>query len=138
MNGLSVGAGRAHRLRHVHLAGPARIEIIGGADIGAHLAGCVVDRDDGDRDFRPERLRALARELLQRALQVRIDGEAVNADIRLGRDDLVGGMRRQHRQLLARMGNGLRLGVGDLVTRHDAGCRDAVEHAVARLARGFG
>ncbi len=50
----------------------------------------------------------------------------------------VGGLRRQHRQQLARVRHGLRLGVRDLVARHHAGRRHAVEHAVARLARALG
>ena len=48
---------------------------------------------------RPERAGAFARKLLQRLLQSGVDGEPVNAPIRLGGNDLVGGMRREHRQL---------------------------------------
>ncbi len=91
-------AGRAQRLRHVDLAGAALVEIIGGGDTRTHLAARIVDREDGDRNLRAERVRPFARQLLQRLLQAGVDGEPVNAAVGLGGDDLIGGMRRQHRQ----------------------------------------
>ncbi len=130
-------AGRAQRLRHVHLAGAALVEIIGGADARAHLAGFIVDRQDGDRDLRAERARPLERQFLQALLQAGVDGEPVDAAAGLGRDHLIGGMRRQHRQRLARMRHGCRLCARDFVTRHHAGRRRAVKHAVARRPRGL-
>ena len=131
-------ARRAQRLRHVHLAGAARVEIIGGGDARPHLAGCVVDGENGDGDLRPQRAGALARELFQRALQIGVDGQAMDAALRLGGDHLIGGVRRQHRQRLPLARHGFRLGAGDLVARHRAGVRRALEHAVARGLRALG
>ena len=62
--------GRAQRLRHVNLAGAAFIEIIGRADTRADFTAGIIDRDDGDRNLRTERMGALARQLFQRALQI--------------------------------------------------------------------
>ena len=132
--GLQRRAGRAQRIAHVDLAGAAGVEIIGGADARAHLAALVVDRDNGDGNLRAKRAGAFQRELLQVALQTGVDGQPVHAASGLGGDDLVGGMRRQHRQRLALMRHRLRLGAGDLVARYGAGRRHAVEHAVARGA----
>ena len=58
-------ARRAHRRRHVDLAGAARVEIVGRGDAREHLAGRMIDGEDRDRDVGPERTRALARELLE-------------------------------------------------------------------------
>ena len=102
MNGFSVEPGERTRLRHVDLAGAARVEIVGRGDAREHLAGRVVDREDRDRDVGPERARALARELFEILLQRRVDGEAMQAAAGRGGDDRVGGVRRQHRHRLAR------------------------------------
>ena len=69
MKGFERRAGRAHRLRHVDLAGAALVEIVGAGDAREHFAGRMIDRHDGDRDVGPERVRALARELFERLLQ---------------------------------------------------------------------
>ncbi len=83
----------------------------------------------------PRRARPLERQFLQGLLQAGVDGEPVNAAIRLGRDHLIGGMRRQHRQRLALARYVRRFRARDLVARHHAGRRRAVEHAVARRPR---
>ena len=57
--------------------------------------------------------------------------------LRQGRDGLVGGMRGERRHRPASGGNGLELGERDLVGRKMPGLGDAVEHAVARRARGL-
>ena len=130
-------AGRAQRLRHVDLAGAALVEIIGRADARAHFAALIVDRDDGDRNLRAERMRALARKLFQSPLQIGVDGEPVHALVRLGGDHLLGGMRRQHRHVFARVRHRLRLGARASSRATDAGGDIAIEHAVARGPRGF-
>ena len=94
-------AGRAQRLRHVDLAGAARVEIVRRGDARPHLAARIVDRENGDGNIRTERLRAFVREILQALLQGTIDREPMHALIGLERHHLVGRMRRQHRQLLA-------------------------------------
>ena len=66
--GLQRRARRAHRLREIDRAGASRVEIIGRGDAGQHLAGRVVDHDDGDRHVGAKRLGALAGELFQRLL----------------------------------------------------------------------
>ena len=131
------GAGRAQRQRHVDLAGTALVEIIGRGHARAHLAAFIVHRQDGDRNLRPERVRPLVRQILQGLLQAGVDGEPVNAAIGLRSDHLVGGMRRQHRQRLALARHACRFRARDLVARHHAGRRRAVEHAVARRLRGI-
>ena len=130
-------AGRAQRLRHVDLAGAARIEIIGRGDARAHLARRIVDREDGNGNFRSKRASPLARQLLQRLLQSGVDGELVQARVGLGADHLIGRVRRQHRQLHPRGRHRLVFGARDFVVRHGAGGIGAIEHAVARGARGF-
>ena len=69
MNGLSVEPGE--RSACVMSTWPARraIEIIGGANTRAHFAARIIDREDGDRNLRPERARAFARQFLQGLLQ---------------------------------------------------------------------
>ena len=67
------------------------------------------------------RLRALAGEILQGLLQGGVDGQPVHAPAGLGGDDLIGGMRRQQRQRLARMRHCFQFGAGNLVARRDAG-----------------
>ena len=129
-------AGRAQRLRHVHLAGAAFVEIIGISDAREHLAGLVIDREDGDGNLRTQRARPLQRQFLQGFLQRSVNGEPVQADFRFGRDHLVGDMRRQHRQRLAGVRHACGLGAGDFVARHDPGRRRTVEHAIPRRARG--
>ena len=87
MNGLSVEPGERTACVMIDLAGAALVEIVRRGDAGQHLAGRVVDRDDGDRDVRPKRARAFARELLQRLLQRGVDGQPADALLRRGGDD---------------------------------------------------
>ena len=135
-------AGRAQRLRHVDLAGAAQVEIIGRADAGQNIAGCIVDGEDGERDIRAERggkrADALAREIFQILLYDGVDGEPMHFRLRGFGDDPVGDVRRQHRHRAAAGRHRLGFGERDLVGRDHAGRGKAVEHAVARRARDLG
>ena len=133
--GLERRARRAHRRRHIDLAGAAAVEIIGRGDAREHLAGRMIDGEDRNRDVGTQRAGALARQLLQVPLQRRFYGEAVEAALWRGRDHGIGRMRRQHRHRLAPIRHRLLFGTRDLVRRHDARQGDAVEHAVAGVAR---
>jgi hypothetical protein len=76
MKGLSVEPGERSALV---LSGAAGVEVIGGADARSHLAGGVVDRDDGNRNRRSKRHGTLAGEILKRLLQRCVDGQPVRA-----------------------------------------------------------
>ena len=132
--GFKRGAGRAQRLRHVHLAGALPVEIIGRCDARTDFAGGVIDRDNGDGYVAAERLRALARERLQIALQMKVDGQAMLGGVGRRRHRLIGGMRSQRRHRLARLRHRFQLCERDLVGGNEHG-GGAVEHAVARHAR---
>ena len=84
--------------------------------------------------FEPQRMRALARQIFQCLLQGSVDGKPVNAGCGLGGDDLIGGMRRQHRQRFARMRHAFRFRARNFIARHRARRRHPIEHAVARGA----
>ena len=57
--------------------------------------------------------------------------------IGLQQHNLIGGMRRQHRQLLALARDRLGFGARDLIARHHARRRNPIEHAIARGPRGI-
>ncbi len=92
-------------------------------------------------EWRPKRrARATARsraKALERALHRRIDGQPMNAALlRLERDDLIGGMRRERRHRLACALVPAPALAGAISSRGTTRLRDgAVEHAVARRAR---
>ena len=70
-------ARRAHRAGHVDLPCAALVEIIGRADTRQHVAAVIVDRDDGDRNIRPQRQRAVARQRLQHLLQAGVQRQRI-------------------------------------------------------------
>ncbi len=135
--GLERRAGRAQRLCHVDLARARGIEIVRRGNAREDLAAGVIERQDRDRDHRPERAGAVARQVFEALLQRGVEREAMNAALGRRRDHRVGGVRRQHRHWLASGRHRLEPRPLDLVERHDAGGRDAIEHAVARIARGL-
>ena len=88
----------------------------------------------------PSALRPLARQGFQLGLQRRVDGQAVNARVRLQRHDMIGRMRREGRHRLARMRHRLRLGARDFIARHDAlrhGTRSSTRSRAARARVGI-
>ena len=128
-------AGRAQRVGHVDLAGAALVEIIRRRNARQHFAGGVVHGEDRDREIRSERLRPLARQVLQIFLQARVDGQPMDLELRHGRDGLIGGMRRQRRHRPPAGRNRVQFGKCDFVGGNPSGLGDAVEHAVARRPR---
>ena len=132
-------AGRAQRLRQIHLAGAPLIEIIRRPDMRAHFAGRVVDEEHRERDIGAERRRqcadAPACKLLQVFLHVGIDRQPHFAAGRHLGNRVICGMRREHRHGTTAGRHRFGLGQRDLVGRHAAGCGKAVEHAIARGAR---
>ena len=136
--GLERRARRAHGVGHVDLAGALILEIAGGADPGEHLAARMIDGEDRDRDVRPERPGALARERLEARLPRAVDGEADQRTARHRRHGLVGGMGGEHRHRRASCRHRLGLRLRDLGVGEQAARRDAVEHAVARAPRRLG
>ena len=118
MNGFKVEPGE--RRACVISTCPARraSKVVCGRNARPHLAARIVDRKNGDRNVRPERLRAFARKILQVLLQGTVDGEPMHALIALERHNLIGSMRRQHGQLLAFSRHRLRFGARDLVVRY--------------------
>src|SRR6476620_6799193 len=52
--GLEGRARRADRRRHVDLAGTTRIEIVGRSNARQHIAVCMIDGEDCNRDIRSE------------------------------------------------------------------------------------
>ena len=129
-------------MRHIDLAGAAQVEIIGRADAGQNLAGCVVDGEDGERHVGAERggkrADALAGEIFQILLHDGVDGEAMHFRLRRLGDDPVGDMRRQQRHRAAAGRHRFGFGERDFVGGHRANRSEAVEHAVARGARILG
>ena len=69
-------ARRAGRTRHVDRAVARGVVEIGGADAGADLAGSIVDRDNGRREFGAEARDGVPGERFELRLQPRVDGEA--------------------------------------------------------------
>ena len=130
-------ARRAHRAGHVDLPGAALVEIIGRADARQHVAAFIVDRDDRDRNVRPLRHRAVARQRFQRFLQGRIQRQLDQRRILHRRHRGIGGMRRQNRHRLAQPRHRGCLGLRRVVFRHHAILDHPREHAVARGVRGF-
>ena len=63
---------------------PSRVvlEQAGRADRGEDLAGEMVGDDDGHRELRAERRGAVGGERLERRLQVAVDGEAMDRQLR--------------------------------------------------------
>ena len=102
-------AGRAHGARHVDEAVAALVEEAGRADRGEDLAALVVGDEDRDGDGIGERRGALGGERFQPRLEVRVDGQAIDRLLRRSGDRAIGGMRREHREGVARGGHRLRL-----------------------------
>ena len=127
-------ARRADRLRHVDGTGALGGKIIGAADMGADLAGRIVDDEDRRRDFRAEPFGIVARQLLERRLQAGIDRQPQNGGVRRAAPSLLARMRRQCRERLACAGNRLGFGRFRLGRGQRAGGDRAVEHAVAGAA----
>ena len=130
-------ARRAHRARHVDLPGAALVEIIRRADARQHVAAFIVDRDDRDRNVRPLRHRAVARQRFQRFLQGRIQRQLDQRRILHRRHRGIGGMRRQNRHRLAQPRHRGRLGLRRVVFRHHAILDHPRQHAIARGVRSF-
>ena len=107
-----------------------------------NLAAGIVDGENGKRNIgakrRCQRTESVARELLQIALKIRIDGQPKHALGRRLRNGLTGGMRRQDRHGTAPDGTGADLAKANFIGRHHAGCGKAVEHPVPRGARRLG
>jgi len=135
--GLQGRAGRAHRLCHVDLTGATLVEIVGTGDARQHFAGRMVDRHDGDRDVGAERVRALACEVFERLLRVRVDGERDHRAAGCGGNGLIGGVRRERRHRPSRGWRRFRLGVCHFIEGKLAGRRDTIKHAVARAMGGL-
>ena len=68
--GLEGRARRTERLRQVHLSGAPGVEIARAADMGQDLAAFIVRHDHGHRGTRAHRMGALARQRLERSLQI--------------------------------------------------------------------
>ena len=129
-------ARRAERPRHVDMSGAVILEQAGRSDRGENVAAAVIGDDDGDGEFRSELGGAVPGERFERRLQVAVDGEPVDGQVRLVGDRFLGEVRRQHREGLAprRHPFGLRRR-GGIGVDH-AGAGKPVEHAVARRAGG--
>ena len=110
--------GRAHRLRHVHLAGARDSEIIGGGDAREHLASRIVDCQDRDREVGSERPGALAGKLFEALLQRRIDGQAMQAAAGRGSHHGVGRVWSEHWHRLAAFRHALKLRARDVIGGH--------------------
>ncbi len=138
MNGFSVEPGRAHRAGHVDLPGAPVVEIIGRADPRQHIAAFIVHRDQGYRNIRTQRDRAVARQRFQHLLQAGIQRQPDHRRVLHGGDGLIGGMRRQDRHRLAQPRHRNSLGLNGVFARYAAILDHAVEHAVPRFARDIG
>ena len=77
----------------------------------------------------------ITRKILEAPLQRGIEGELMNAARGRRRDHGVGRVRCQHRHQLASGRHRLAARALDLVERHNASGGDAIEHAVAGVAR---
>ena len=93
--GLQRGAGRAHGVDHVDGAEAGVVEIAGRADVGDHLAGGVVDGEDGSGQLLAEQLGLLLGKALERLLHRAVDGQPMNGLLRVGRHLGFGEVRRQ-------------------------------------------
>ena len=123
----------AQGLGHVDGPGPLAIHVVGAAHLSPHLAGGVVDGQDGQGELGAEPLDALPGKLLQAGLQARVDGQpmaGLGRPLRYRRLGRVGG---EHGEETARLGHGLRLGGLGLRSRDDAAIPRPVEHAIAGL-----
>ena len=95
----------------------------------------MIDRDDRNRHVGTKRPRPLARQLLQRLLQRGVDGQPMDFPPRRQRDGLIGGVRRQRRHRLAAGRHAVELGQRHFVGGNASRRCNAVEHAVAGVAR---
>ena len=135
--GLERRARRAGRARHVDRAVARSVVIVGGADAGADLAAPIVDDDHRRRQFGPQARDALFDQSLEPGLQPRVDGELDDLGLLVGGDRFLGGMSGERRKREARFWDRLALGRRGVVRADEAARGDAVEHAVARGARGL-
>ncbi len=88
--------------------------------------------------FGPKASRAVARQRFENLLQTRIQRQPDDRRILHGRDGLVGGMRRENWHRLAQARHRRGLGLNRIFLGRLALFDHAIEHAIARRARGIG
>ncbi len=133
--GLQRRAGRAHGVGHVDGAGAGVVEIARRADVRDHLAGGVVDGEDGGRQLLPEQFGLLFGKAFERLLHRAVDGEAMDRLRGLGRHLGFRQVRRQLREGAAADGNRLMRRAVGLGRGDDAFLPCPLQHAVAGDAR---
>ena len=115
------------------MPGAALVEVISRRDLGQDLSGRVIDRQDGNRDIRPECAGAAARQVFQALLPEGVDAELLDTRVRRTSHRFLGGDRSQHWHGDTSDRHRLSLGVLDITCGQQTG--HAVEHAIAGGAR---